>query len=459
MKWTPRKYMPRMVEFILDNPRGALWAEMGLGKTVCAATAIDELLDRVEVNRVLVVGPLRVILHTWPEELVKWDHLNIPHRIIRGSALEREKIVESPWHGIELINYENLHWLMRTWWHTKHRRDRLPWQMIIFDESSKLKAVNTQRFKSIRRYAAQFPRVLELTGSPAPSGLLNLWAPTYLLDQGERLGKTFIAYRDRFFEQDGFMAWKYLAKTGTTEEVHSRLNDITLSLRSQDYLDLPPVVVNDVRVDLPPRCRQLYRQLESDMFLQLTRGQVEAANAGVLTGKCRQMANGAMYLDGETKRWEVLHNAKLDALADIVEEAEGTPLLVAYQFTSDLHRIRGCYPHAVTLTDASDPGRIIDQWNRGEHEMLVIHPASAGHGLNLQGGTHILVWYGIPWSFDQYEQTIARIAGGLRRTRTTFVHRIIAADTVDGIIIGALEHHRTVQDALKDALREQQETA
>lgn len=449
MKWAPKSYQSEALDFVLAHERAALWLEMGLGKTSVAATAIAELMDRAEVSRVLVVAPKRVIKSVWPQELAKWDHLDVPIREIEGSMRQRARLLDSPWCGVETINYEKLKWLFRDY--LKGRE--LPWDMVIFDESSKLKAVGTQRFRAIRRRVTDLNarRILQLTGSPAPSGLLNVWAPTFLLDGGERLGRTYTAFRDRWFTTD-FMGWAYLPRAGADEFIYNELADITLSMRSADHLDLPPLIVNDIWVDMPAGCQADYRELEDEMFLQLEHDTVEAANGGVLTNKCRQFANGALYVNGSTD-WRELHDAKFEALDDVIEENSGKPLLVAYQFKSDLARLRKRLPRATVYNEAKDPIELESRWNRGEVPLMLIHPGSAGHGLNLQGGTDTLVLFGLGWSFDQYDQVIARIAGGLRRERPTFVHRLLTSGTVDRSVVEAIEGRRAVQDVLKDEVK------
>jgi SNF2 family DNA or RNA helicase len=451
MKWTPKPYQERALQFVLDNPRCQLWLDKGLGKTSVALHAIDQLMQENVVQRVLVVSTRRITKSVWPAEVEKWG-LQIPLRDIEGSPTWRAQLLNTKWVGIETITFEKLKWLFDSWVKPRGRGRPLPWQLIVFDESSKLKAPGTQRFRALRRWQHALPRVVHLTGSPAPSGLLNLWGPAFLLDHGERLGRTYTGFKERWFRTADPMGWKLEPLPGADAFVHEKLDDITISLRAADYLEMPPLVVNDVPVDLPTSVRAGYRVLERDMFLELSRGTVEAANGGVLTSKCRQMANGALYLNGEQRDWEILHDEKLEALDEVMEEAEGQPIIVAYQFRSDLARLQARYKHAAYLHGAKDPDRVVAEWNDGKHQMLLIHPASAGHGLNLQDGGCHMAFFGCPWSFDQYDQCLDRIAGGLRRQRPTFIHRIIARDTVDEDVVTALEGHRTVQEVLKERL-------
>ena len=448
MKWQPRNYQRRALEFMRDNARCAVWMSPGLGKTSTTGTFIEELLDRFEVSRVLWVATKRIAEDVVPVEFAKWDHLSyIPIRALDGTPKQRERMVHEHYYGVETITYELLAWLMRMY---RERGRKLPWQMIVFDESSKLKAPGTQRFRALRRKQPDLPKyVIELTGSPAPQGLLNVWAPSFILDAGQRLGRTYPAFKERYFRPADFMGWRFEPRPGAVDAIHAQLKDITISMRAEDYLELPELVITDINTHLPHDVRALYQQLEQDMFLQLEHGAVEVANGGVLTGKCRQVANGALYLDGGNDRWQVLHDAKLDALDDIVEELEGNNLIVAYQFKSDLARLQDKYKHAVSIQEKDAVAR----WNAGEIQMLLLHPASAGHGLNLQHGGSHLALFGCPWSHDQYEQSIARIAGGLRRERTTFVYRILTNDTVDADVVRSLAEHRALQEVLKERMR------
>lgn len=427
---------------------------MGLGKTVTTATHMEALFDTLEVTRVLVISTKRINETVWPEEFRKWDHLRwIPIRNIEGSQKQRAQMLREPYYGVETITFEKI---THTFRDVFDKNTELPWDMIVIDESAKLKATGTQRFHALRPWAARdaFPKYLyELCGSPAPSGLLNLWAPMFLLDGGARLGKTYLGFRDRWFEA-GYMGWKYEPQEGAEEEIYAAVADIALPMKAEDWLELPPLIVRDVVVDLPPQCRNLYRKLEDQMYIQLQRGEVEAVNAAVLTGKCRQMANGAMYLNGETHEFEEVHQAKMDALDEIVTDAAGHNIIVVYQFTADAERIMKAYPKAVNLTKAKDAAKTQAAWNRGEIPMLILHPQSGGHGLNLQEGGRRMVFFGCPWSLDQYTQSHDRIAGGLRRTESTFVYRILAANTIDYTVVESLETNRTIQDVLMDRVKD-----
>lgn len=457
MKWQPKEYQRIAIDRAMETPRLQLWMDKGLGKTSVALTVVEHLMDTLEVRRVLVVSTVRICESVWPAEIDKWDHLKgIPIRHLVGTPKARKRMLDSPWFGIETITFESLTWLLRVGVTTK----TLPWDLIIIDESSKLKAVNTRRFRALRKWQKKLPRVLTLTGSPAPAGLLGVWGPAYVLDGGRSLAptqdgpRTFSNFRERWFTKD-FMGWKYLPCDGAEQMIKDKMTHMTVSLRAQDYLELPDLVVRDIVLPLPAQCRAQYDELRADMYLELVDGGISAANGGVLTVKCRQMANGAVYLDSKRETWSVVHDEKLDALDEIVEEAMGEPIIVAYQFKSDLARLQARYKHAVSIGSGAKTNdtKTIADWNAGKHSMLLMHPMSGGHGLNLQDGGRIMVFLGAPWSFDQYDQCMDRIAGGLRRTRPTFIYRIVMDDTVDMNVLEGLEGHRTLQESIKLTMR------
>lgn len=448
--YKPHDYQKKATQFILDHPRCALWLEMGLGKTVATATAVAELMDRGEVGRVLVVAPLRVTQHTWPKELRKWKHLShIPFRSLRGSVRERTAKLDRPFGGIDLINYDLLAWLCeslagRPW----------PWQLTVFDESSKIKYPNTKRFRRLRNRRHHFDRVVELTGSPAPNGLLDVWAPMHLLGCDE-LGGNFGAYRDRFFEPEDYMGWRYNIRPGAEDRIHAAVEPYVLAMKAEDYLEVPEVVSSFLEVELPEANRAQYAALEEEMYLRLEEEEVLASNVAALLQKCLQVSNGAVYtgVAGQPgKPWKELHEEKLKVLDDVIEEAEGQPVLVPYLFQHDAERILKRYAFAEHFKAAN----VIDRWNRGEIRLLTGHPASMGHGLNLQDGGHILAWFGLPWSLEQYEQTIARLHRQ-GQERPVMVHHIITRGTVDYQVLTALLEKRTVQEVLKERLKERDE--
>lgn len=433
-------YQQAAVQHILDTPKCALWMEMGLGKTVATLTAIEALLDSVDVARVLVVAPLRVARSTWPAEIAKWG-LRIRHRVITGTAAQRRAAAEAD-AEVHLINYENLAWLVeqygRSW----------PWDMVVLDEASKMKNRASLRWKALAKVQGQISRLVELTGTPAPNGLIDLWAPICLLDRGERLGRSLTRFRERWFDADYF-GYHYTPKPGADAEIHAAVADLVLTLRAEDYLALPDYVPVLVPVTLPGPARDLYTRLEKDMFVALAEGEVTAVSAAALSNKCRQVANGHLYTDGGNGAWEPVHDAKLQALADLIGEIQGAPLLVAHSYQSDLARLRAAFPQARVLDE--NP-QTIDQWNAGQIPLLLAHPASAGYGLNLQAGGHLICWFGLDWSLELYQQFCARLHRQ-GQTKPCFIYHLIAADTVDELVLERLRSKRDVQDILLDALK------
>lgn len=432
----------RAVEFIKTNPCCALWADMGTGKTVATLTALVDLYDQFEIGRVLVIAPLRVIQNTWPDEIADWAHTRgLTYTIVRGTPDERRRLTQQPT-DIHLINREmvaDLAAMLGKHW---------PYDTVVIDEASSFKSSKSQRFKSLRSVLPKISRIVELTGTPAGNGLLDLWPQIYLLDRGQRLGRTFTQYRTRYFDSD-YMGYKWTPRQGAEDAIHAALSDIVLRL---EYPHSTHPVYNMVRVQLPDAARLQYNELARECLLQIEQDTVEAQNAAVLSGKLLQCANGAIYTDDtgsadKTRAFARLHDAKLDALAEIIAETS-SPVLVAYNFQHDLQRLRERFPHAETL-DAPDAVR---RWNAGQIPLLLAHPASAGHGLNLQHGGHVVVWFGLNWSLELYEQFNARLHRQ-GQTRQVIVHHIVARDTVDDAVVRALQGKQTIQRALLDALK------
>lgn len=437
---TLHPYQLAAVQHILDTPRCALWVEMGLGKSIATLTAIEALLDSVEIRRVLVVAPLRVAHSTWPAEIAKWG-IRVSHKVITGTAAQRRAAAESS-ADIHLINYENIPWIVEQY------GKAWPWDMVVLDESSKMKNRASLRWKALAKVSGRITRLVELTGTPAPNGLIDLWAPICLLDRGARLGRSLTRFRERWFTADYF-GYTYTPKPGAEAEIHAAVADLVLTLRAEDYLALPDYVPVRVPVTLPAPARDLYTRLEKDMFLALAEGEVTAISAAALSNKCRQAANGHLYVDGGNGAWERVHDAKLQALADLIAEAQGAPLLVAYSYQSDLARLRQAFPTARVLDE--NP-RTVDQWNAGQIPLLLAHPQAAGHGLNLQAGGHLLCWFGLDWSLELYQQFNARLYRQ-GQTKPVFVYHLVAEDTVDELVLERIQSKRAVQDILLDALK------
>ena len=451
--FTPHTYQGAIIDHALDVPRCGIWAGMGMGKTVSTLTALD-ILELVEPGPALVLAPLRVAASTWPDEAAKWAHLrNTEVSAVVGTPEERRAALRRP-ASVYTTNYEQLPWLV------EHFGDKWPFKKIVADESTKLKSFRLrqggQRAQALGRVAHKHAtRFIELTGTPSPNGLQDLWGQAWFLDQGVRLGRTFDAFRQRWFQAvpggDGYQQIRPLPFA--REQIQDRMRDLCLSLDPRDYFDISEPIVNVIRVELPKKARALYRDMEREMFMQIGEHEIEAFSAASRTIKCLQIANGAAYTD-EAGTWAEVHDVKLQALESVIEEAAGMPVLVAYHFKSDLARLQRAFPKGRHLD--KDPQTIRD-WNAGKIPVLFAHPASAGHGLNLQDGGNILAFFGHWWDLEQYQQIIERI-GPTRQAqaghdRPVFIHHIVAADTVDEIVMARRESKREVQDLLLEAMK------
>ena len=454
--FTPREYQRDIIDHELDVPRCGVWAGMGMGKTVSTLTALD-VLELTEPGPALVLAPLRVAASTWPDEADKWEHLrNVEVSAVIGTVEQRRAALRKP-ATIYTTNYENLPWL------TEQYGDRWPFRKIVADESTKLKGFRlrqgTKRALALGRVAHKHAtRFIELTGTPSPNGLQDLWGQAWFLDKGLRLGRSFDAFRSRWFQSIQVGADRNAVRLEplpyAQEQIEDALRVLCLSLDARDYFDISEPIVNNIRVELPLRARQLYRDMEREMFLAIGDSEVEALNAASRTTKCLQIANGAIYTDETAIAWAELHDAKLQALESIVAEAAGMPVLVAYHFRHDLERLQKAFPKGRVLDQ--DPQTIRD-WNAGEIPVLFAHPASAGHGLNLQDGGNILAFFGLNWNLEERLQIIERI-GPTRQAqaghdRPVFIHNIIAADTVDELVLARVETKREVLDLLLEAMK------
>ena len=449
-----RPYQEQMVDHLIANPRTNLFCPMGSGKTSAVLTAIDTLSILEDVFPVLVVAPLRVARSTWPDEIQKWPHLrHLTVSVITGNIQQRLKALDTD-ADILCINYDNLEWLATAC------GDRWPFKMIVADEATRLKGYRTRqgtkRAKALARYAHATPRYVGLTGTPAANGLQDLWALAWFVDKGERLGLTFKAFVDRWFQTiattAGFTMIKPLAFA--QREIEDKLKDICLSINLADYLDIREPIVNTIEVQLPAAAAKIYRDMEREMFAEIKKDmEVAAFNAAAKTMKCLQIANGAIYTD-ESGAWEEIHQAKLDALESIVEEANGMPVLVAYHFKSDLSRLQKRFRSGRVLD--ADPKTIRD-WNAGRIPVLFAHPASAGHGLNLQDGSNILAFFSLNWNLEERLQIIERI-GPARQAqsghdRPVFIHNIIAKNTIDELVLARVEGKKDVVTLILEAMR------
>ena len=443
MKYNPHEYQEYATEFILNHPVAAVLLEMGLGKSVITLTAIYELmLNRFEVGKVLVIAPLRVARDTWPSEIEKWDHLKeLTYSVVIGTEAERKAALREK-ANLYLINRENVDWLI-----TKSGYS-FDYDMVVIDELSSFKSASAKRFKSLLKVRPKVKRIVGLTGTPSSNGLMDLWVEFRLLDMGERLGRFITHYRNNFFVPDKRnqqMIFSYKPRPGAEDAIYRLISDITISMKSADYLKMPECLYNEIEVKLSDKERAVYDELRQEMVVALDDEEIDAANAAALSGKLLQMANGAIY--NEDREVFHIHDRKLDALEDLIEGANGKPVLVAYWFNHDLDRIKGRFKVREIKTSKD-----IRDWNNGDIPVAVIHPASAGHGLNLQSGGSTLVWFGLTWSLELYQQTNARLWRQGQK-ETVVIHHIIAKDTIDEDVMRALKLKEKTQDDLIDAVK------
>ena len=442
MKFTPHAYQKYAIDYIKTHPVTALFLDMGLGKTVTTLTAIRDLMyDTFEIQRVLVVAPLRVARDTWPEEIRKWDHLKeLTCSVVVGNMVERRRALQKE-ADIYIVNRENLAWL--------YQNSRLDFDMVVLDELSSFKNAKSKRFKAMKAMRPEVKRIVGLTGTPSGNGLMDLWAEFRLLDMGERLGKYISQHRSLYFKPDkrnGMVVFSYKPLPGAEEVIYHQIADITVSMKAADYLKMPELVSVAKEVTLSEKEKKRYDELKKSLVLELPGGEVTAANAASLTMKLSQMANGAIYTDD--KNVVSIHDRKLDALEDLVESANGQPVLVAYWFKHDKDRIQKRM-EARELKESQD----FADWNARKIPVALIHPASAGHGLNLQQGGSILIWFGLTWSLELYQQTNARLWRQGQQSRTVIIQHIVAKGTIDERILKVLEHKDGTQAALIDAVK------
>ena len=435
------KYQERAVDFILKEQRGMLALDMGLGKSVSTLTAISDMLGAMIASKVLVIAPLRVANSVWAQEAGAWSHLNHLRVSVCTGPEKARRAALSLDADVYVINRENIMWLVENYGR------RWDFDTVVIDESSSFKNSSSKRFKALKKMLPAIERMVLLTGTPSPNGLLDIWPQMYLIDYGQRLGRTLTGYKQRFFEQD-YMGYRYTPRAGSADRIHELIGDKVIHMAAEDYLDLPDRIDIEQRVDMPPKVLADYKDFERTMLAKLEDEVVEATTAAVLANKLLQWSNGAMYTD-ENKNWSETHKAKLDALADIVDDNEGENILVAYNYKSDLERLLARFPQARVLDKQQDT---IDAWNRGEIQMLLAHPASAGHGLNLQRGGALCVWFGLNWSLEYYQQFNARLHRQ-GQTRPVRIVHVVCKDTIDERVLGVLRDKDAVQGALLNALK------
>ena len=440
MKYDAHDYQRYATEFIKTHPLSAILLDMGLGKTSITLTALADLLfDSFEIRKVLVIAPVRVAKFSWPDELQKWDHLqHLTYAVAVGTPAQRLAALNAS-ADITIINRENIKWLV------EDSGVPFDYDCIVIDEASSFKNHQAKRFKALLKVRPKAKRVIALTGTPASNGLMDLWAEFRLIDLGERLGRYITRYREAYFRPDktnGMIVYSYKPLPGS---------DITISMRAQDHLQMPELISTRYPVEMSDKEKKRYKEMKDTLVLQLPDGDITAANAAALTSKLSQLSNGAIYDDNQ----EVLpvHERKLDALEDIIEAAAGKPILVCYWFKHDRARIEDRLTKLGVEYAGLDKDEGIKRWNKGELPVGLIHPASAGHGLNLQSGGSTIVWFGITWSLELYQQTNARLWRQGQTADTVVVMHIITKGTIDERILKALEQKDGTQSALIEAVR------
>lgn len=434
------EYQERCIEFIHTTPKCALWLEMGLGKSTTTLTAVSDLLDGLSVSRVLVVAPLRVAKSVWVQEAKKWQHLrHLTFSVCVGSERQRIAALHST-ADVYVINRENVKWLVDFY------KRKWPFDCVVLDESSSFKNASSQRFKALKKVSDLIDRMVQLTGTPTSNGLLDVWAQIALLDNGSRLGRSMTVYKQRFFESD-YMGYKFTPIKGAQQLIEGLISDVVVSMRAEDYLQLPERIDLKIPVELDSKTAKLYKELEQEFLLKIEDEEITAMTAATLAGKLLQVSNGAIYTN-EHGNFIELHNEKLDALEELIE-LNNEHLLVAYNFKSDLVRLKKRFPFAVALDKDEST---IDRWNNGEIQMLLAHPASASMGLNLQRGGSVIVWFGLNWSLELYQQFNARLHRQGQEKPVRIIH-LVASGCIDEKVLQAIDNKAKTQDDLLNALR------
>lgn len=451
MEFIPHDYQKYAIDYIKSHRICALLLDMGLGKSSITLTAINDLIfDEFDITKVLVIGPKRVVECTWPEELKKWDHLSsLTYSLVAGNERERKRALRTP-ANIYLISRDNVQWLI------EKSGVVFDFDMIVIDELSSFKNYQAKRFKSLMKVRAKASRIVGLTGTPSPNSLMDLYSEIKLLDGGKRLGKFITQYRECYFVPDrmnGSIIYSYRPLPGAEEFIYRKISDITVSMKAIDHLDMPSLISNRYTVYMDEAEKRKYESLKKEMMLELPEGEVTAANAASLSNKLLQLSSGALYDD--RKSTVKVHERKLDALEDIIEAANGKPVLVAYWFKHDLARIEERLKKLKVPYGKLDEEKQIVKWNRKELMVGLIHPASAGHGLNLQAGGNHIVWFSLTWSLELYLQTNARLYRQGQKEKTVIVQHIVADGTIDERVLSALEKKDEGQSSLIDAVKAQ----
>jgi SNF2 family DNA or RNA helicase len=442
-------YQQQTIEHIIDNPHVGVFLDMGLGKTVSSLTAINRLMfEELEVRKTLVIAPKRVAENVWTSEAKKWDHLK--HlRIVRVTGSEKQRKEALRQEGdIYMLGRDNVSWICG-----QYGGSMLPFDMLVIDESSSFKSPKSMRFKALKMLQPSFSRVVILTGTPAPNGLIDLWSQIYLLDRGKRLGKTITSYRDQFFKpgkRNGAIIYSYDILKDGEQAIHESIKDICISMKAEDYLNLPKRINNYIELDFPEALKKKYNDFEQEKVLELFTSEegITAMNTAALSNKLLQFANGAIY--DEDKNYHTVHDIKLEALEEIVENANGKPVLIAYTYKHDVERILEKLKKYKPVK--LDTEQHIEDWNKGRINVMVMHPASGGHGLNLQAGGNIIVWFGQTWSLELYQQFNARL-DRQGQQEAVIINHLIAAGTIDQDVIKAINNKSIKQEGLMQAVK------
>ena len=447
MIFNPWNYQQHAINHILDHKVSGLFLDMGMGKTVSTLTAVDDLLFLGEVYKVLVIAPLRVADDTWSTEIEKWDHLKHLKisKILGTKKQRREALYEDA--DIYVTNRENVDWLVNECFNS------WIWDMVVIDELSSFKSSKAKRFRALKKVRPYFKRIVGLTGTPAPNSLIDLWPQIYLLDGGERLGKTITGFRNRYFnpgQRNGYVVYNYILKDGAQEAIQNKIADICISMSASDYLNMPERIDNRVEINLSKKALETYRELEKNLVLEIGEEDITAANAAVLTNKLLQLANGAIY--SESKEVVKIHDSKLDKLEEIIDTANGKSILVFYSFKHDFDRISEMLIKNKIKFQTLDNSEDIKNWNEGKIQVALLHPASAGHGLNLQYGGNIIVWFGLTWSLELYQQANARLFRQGQK-ETVIINHLIAKGTVDEDVMNALANKEIDQNKLLESVK------
>lgn len=442
-----RKYQEKLINFSIKNPFSTWWVGMGMGKTAAALFAIDKLInEQFEIARVLIIAPLRVAKYVWPEEIKKWKP-NLSYIVLHGKnkwqSIKKKK-------EVYIINREGVPQLIKLF---QDRKWKWKFDMLVIDESSSFKNPTSLRFRKLKTILNDVHRMIQLTGTPASNGYHDLWSQIFLLDRGERLESTITKYRSKYLEC-GYEGWSWTLRHNCLKKViKNKLQDICISLDSKDYLDLPEMIFKDVQVEFDKKSRAWYEEIKSSFVLLFEHDEVTAVTAAVLSGKLRQISNGAPYLEDipvrGKKRYLVFHDTKLDALDELLEESKDEPILLAYCFVSDYERIKKRFPFAVNIKDSDS----IKNWNAGKIKLFCAHPRSAAHGLNLQDGGHNIVWFGLEWDLELYLQFNKRLHR-IGQSKPVLVQHIVVKDSIEERVAKTLQNKESVQQCLLDSVKQ-----